>query len=235
MKKKKTVTKKAKNLKTQVAIILDRSSSMGSCAKATVDAFNEQVKVIRDKSKGMKTNVSLFTFSDVPDEPQFFNEDAKMLKELTYEDYRPHGMTAMYDAVGMAIGKLKDLREDKNTSYLVIVISDGQENHSREFNSESIAAKVKELQGTKHWTFSYLGANQDLSQVSKQLGIPMANTMAFQNTNAGVTACAPVMASAVGCFLSARSFGTTASLNFFDNSTVDKTKKKADTVLASTK
>ena len=222
-------SKCGKTLKTQIAIVLDRSGSMGVCRKETIDAFNEQVKTIRQNSKkGMDTRVSLFTFGTVADEPKFFNEPATSLEELTMEDYVPEGYTAMYDGVGMAITRLNDLKEDKDTAYLVVIISDGEENNSKEFNAAKIAEKIKSLEATRHWTFTYLGANQDLSQVSKRLNININNTMDFASTGAGVRAAQASVLCATSAYLGARAGGQTNVDNFYatDKTAADKKAKK---------
>ena len=228
-------SKCGKTLKTQIAIVLDRSGSMESCRKETIDAFNEQVKTIRQNSKkGMDTRVSLFTFATVADEPKFFNEPVTSLEELTMEDYKPNGYTAMYDGVGKAITMLSDLKEDKDTAYLVVIISDGQENHSREFNAYKIAERIKSLEATKHWTFTYLGANQDLSQVSKLMNIPMGNMMCFASTPVGVRAAQGQVLCSTASYMNARSVGATNVDNFYVNNdkTADDKKAKKTVVIS---
>jgi uncharacterized protein with von Willebrand factor type A (vWA) domain len=225
---KKVVTKPAKGtIKTQIAIILDRSGSMSFCAKETVDAFNEQVKTIRQsQKKGMDTRVSLFTFATVADEPKFFDRPVSSLEELGYADYQPNGYTAMYDAVGKAIGKLESLKMSKDTAYLLVIISDGQENNSKEFTSAVIADKIKALQGTKHWTVTYLGANQDLSQVSKVLNIPLTNVHAFAATDIGVKNASVALSGATMSYLSSRSSGKVAVDNFYEKKVTTTTVTK---------
>lgn len=220
-KAKKMVAKKdGKKLKTQIAIVLDRSGSMSACRKEAVDAFNEQVATIRKNSKKMDTRVSLFTFSTTPDEPTFFDVAVSNLRELTMDDYVPSGMTAMFDAVAKAVDKLIGLKESKDTAYLMVIISDGQENNSHEITREAIAAKIKALQDGKHWTFTYLGANQDLADISKHLGIPMGNTMAFVGTAAGYSGAAVSMVGATAAYLCARGTGLSSSSTFYDTTKV---------------
>ena len=219
-KKARTTTARTK-LTTHVAIVLDRSGSMWLIREPTVSAFNEQIKSIQTNSKGFKrTTVSLVTFSYKPDAPAIWMKDADELKELNRDDYVPNGTTALFDAVGWTINEFKKLpdAEDKNTAFLVVVISDGQENSSTNFNSEKIAALVKECQDTKHWTFTYLGANQDLSQVSKQLGIPMANTQAFTASAAGVQTLSHTHSINNASYFSARGVGATQTSAFYSGS-----------------
>ncbi len=214
---KKTKTNKLKN---RIAIILDRSGSMGSIRQEAVDAFNQQVEAIKKGSKDMDTKVSLVTFSTFADEPTFFNKNVKNLKPLTLDQYVPDGMTAMYDAVGRTIDSLKALKEanDENTSFLVVIISDGAENNSKQFNASAIAERVKALQDTKRWTFSYMGANQDLAAVSQTLGLHIGNTFSFSTHIPGSYSNANIKNGvATANYMNARSIGMTSMNNFYDN------------------
>jgi hypothetical protein len=203
--------------KTRIAIVLDRSSSMGVIQSATIDMFNEQITTIKSNAKGIDTKVSLFTFASHADEPTIFNAAPSKLAKLTLQDYRPNGMTAMYDGVLKAVNALEGLPESREpgTSFLIIVISDGQENYSRECTQTMLADRIKKLQGTGRWTFSYLGANQDLASVSRQLNIPLGNTMSWTASNVGTMSASISTRSATEQYLANRSMGIQASANFY--------------------
>lgn len=233
--KPKKSTKSPTAIKNQIAIVLDCSGSMQICARETVDALNNQIQTIRSNSDGMDTKVTLVKFATRPDEPQFFNQDVSVLKEITYEDYQPNGGTAMFDAVGQTIDMLKALNESKDTSFLVIIISDGQENASQKFTRELIAERVQELQDTKHWTFTYLGANQDLADLSKSLCIPIGNMQSFAGSAQGMNFADTILCSASTSYLSARRVGATSVRNFYSgNGTADAIKKDDTTDDSST-
>lgn len=228
---KKSPTKKAarkpkKLLQTRVAVILDRSSSMLSMRAEALSAFNKQVEAVQKKVKGMETKFTFVTFSTVADEPTIFNQSVEKIKPLTEDQYVPDGMTAMYDAVGFTLDKLTALPEysDKDCSFLVVIISDGQENNSRHFTAEAIASRVKALTETGRFTFTYMGANQDLRQVSRTLNIPMQNTMAFVANAKGMDQASKTHVGATVNYMSLRSTGAMASTNFYggDNKDTDK-------------
>ena len=62
---------------------------------------------------------------------------------------------------------------------LVTVITDGYENASVHWNGPQIKSLVEELRQTG-WTFTYIGANQDVEAVAGSMGI--RNTLAFEET-----------------------------------------------------
>lgn len=203
--------------KTRIAIILDRSSSMGALAEVAVHGFNQQVKSILETSKDQDVRVSLVTFSSTVDAPQYWNESVERMKALEPKEYQPYGNTALYDAVGSTIEKLSKLPEasDQDTAFLVVVISDGDENYSRTYTSQALASLIGVLQNGKRWTFTYVGANQDLSKVSEKLNIPLGNTVSFAATMDGYSVMQSTHNTATAHYLRSRSAGVTASSSFY--------------------
>ena len=74
----------------------------------------------------------------------------------------------------------------------------------RIFTSAAIASRVKELQDSG-WTFTYIGANQDLTQVSAELGIHQGNVLGYTSDVSGTVAMQGVVASSLRSYTSARS------------------------------
>lgn len=182
-------TKKRGN--TYVAIVLDRSGSMGSVKEQTVKGYNEQVRVLLEeaaKPDRGETFASLVTFSGSVRE-EFFNAPIEILREMHPSQYNPDGWTAMRDAVGYTVEKLCTETDpnDEFNSYLVIVMSDGEENRSRFWSAERLAQKVNELHDTNRWTFTYIGANQDLRRVQEQTGFKAGNMIAYEASARGTT------------------------------------------------
>lgn len=164
--------------KTYISIILDKSGSMESVKKETIEGFNEQVQTITDEhdNNNEETYLSFVTFgSDV--DVKYFNEHIDNLTELTEDDYEPEGMTSMLDAVGKTLTKYKEETDYKsnNNRYLVIIISDGNENNSDDYTYNDIAEMIQELEDKANFTFTYMGANQDLSEISDKMNIDMGN------------------------------------------------------------
>lgn len=173
--------------KTHNIFVLDRSGSMASCAEATIDGYNEQLKAFRDSDQ--KIRVTCIQFDSPVGSPElevmYENEKPKNVPDLNSDTYIPRGTTPMLDAVGKAIAVAD--ADTKSDSKLITIISDGYENASREETYESIAAKIKERTAKGNWTFAYIGANQDLADVSKKMNIPMGNIMAYTATPDGTT------------------------------------------------
>jgi len=181
---KKGKNKKMARQKTYVCIVLDQSSSMASTKEQAIQNYNEQIDQQKLNSKDQDIFSSLITFNESVFEHHWC-VPASELKTATNEDYVPGGMTAMRDAVGYAIRKLQQtVKPDENTSFLVVVISDGMENASKHFSIPQLRELVDSAQKTKDWTISYMGCSEDyLKEVSRQTGVAVANMAAFTNKN----------------------------------------------------
>jgi len=211
---------------TRTAIVLDRSGSMQSMREEAIGAFNDQLKVIQDEEEeGSRNFVSLITFATFVDTPHFENAPAAQIPALTEDRYTPSGGTAMLDAVGQAVDLLEASSdaEDENTSFLVVVVSDGQENSSREWNWKTTAERLQKLQETERWTFVYLGANQDLTEVSKNMHIPVSNTMSFTGPQGLTGASGPTGSHSTGLktYFEGRKMGKRSSKSFYNPDSVD--------------
>lgn len=171
-----------------IAIVLDRSGSMKYSRSATIGGFNQQANKIRKEAQdsGIETYVSFYTFNQNV-EPHYVNNSINFLQDMTDEEYVCVGDTAMFDAVGQAITDFKrnTNANDKGNSYVVLVVSDGRENKSKKWTREALAEEIKACQDSGLWTFTYLGANQDLSKVAAGLNIPKGNVAAYVADNAG--------------------------------------------------
>ena len=165
-------------------IIIDESGSMQSIKKATIDNVNETIQTIRSAQKKHEEQehfVSLVTFND---DVKTVNDCVPVdeVKELTAETYQPDCCTALYDAMGISLNVLrKKVAEDDKV--LVTVVTDGEENASKEYSGKAIKALVDELKA-KGWVFAYIGANQDVVAVASSLSI--TNTLSFETTCEGI-------------------------------------------------
>ena len=193
-----------------VGFILDSSGSMGDVRDAARTNFNEQVQQVRNDASAnadtLRTLVSLITFNTVVT-PVFMHRDSDALQELAAKDYSPGGMTALRDAVGHYITECERLPDinDPTTSVLLVIVTDGYENASVVWKQEALAEKIQSLQGTERWTFTYLGANQDLATVAGELHIPVGNVRSFHSSAQGLIAASMDNRAGISSYFSARS------------------------------
>lgn len=212
-----TTTTTTGQLKNRIGIIVDSSSSMVPMRNEVIAAFNAQVEAIRANNKDMDTKVSFLTFSDAPHGFKVLNQPVETLQKLTEADYNPNGWTALYDAIGEMLNHFQSLPEanDPNCSFLLFIVTDGEENRSRIWNYQSLTQRIKSLETTGRWTFTYLGAGEGLKDVGSTIGVSWSNT--FTGANLRMPgAYATVASVSTRSFMNARMSGQSASDNFFN-------------------
>lgn len=202
MKKKKVIEKG----ETLVNFILDKSGSMSSVQDSTISGFNEYVQTL--KGDGTKYSFSL-VFFDTEMKQTYTNEPIKNVGKLDRENYSPSGGTALYDAVCRTIDSVKDTVK-KDQKVLTVIMTDGEENSSKEYSQEQLRVKIAELEKLGNWSFVFLGANQDSWANAQKIGISQMNTANFVATDAGIKSAMHTMASNTNSFAMSASANTQA-------------------------
>ncbi len=172
---------------TRIAIILDRSGSMESCKESTVAGFNEFLRTQRELPG--EAAVKLVQFDDQYE--TVFDKSLRDCPELNQNTFVPRGSTALLDAQGRTIVELGQelaaLPEDERPSKVIMVtITDGLENASKNYTLEQIAAMIKEQRDKYNWDFVFLGANQDAVKTAAAMHIPLSSAMSYSTTRAGI-------------------------------------------------
>ena len=168
-------------------LILDESGSMEVVREATIRGFNELVQSVQGLAREFpdkKQVVSLTTFNSAGIRETLFVQDAGALQPLTLADYRPDSMTPLHDAIGQSVSKLRNVLVTTGaTDYqvLVTVLTDGEENASKEFTRPVIRQLIEQLK-EQGWTFTYIGTNHDVDRAADSLAID--NKLAFSQNAA---------------------------------------------------
>lgn len=194
--KTKPVQKASAITTTHNIFILDSSGSMQTVRDVTRQGFNEQVQTIKklEKEGKLKQTATFYTFADNVTE-KFANVPASQVNELQPNDYNPDGSTALNDCIGKAVAKARaDLAGRTDTAVVLTILTDGQENASKEYNTPQIAALLKEVQEKEKWTVTYVGANQDVHLAARTYNLNLSNTVSYTSTGAGTTAAFQKMA-----------------------------------------
>ena len=180
-----------KNKKTLYHFVLDKSSSMSNCRETTIKGFNSQLDTIKQLQKefpDQEFTVSLTVFNDHV-ETVFNQFELKSFERLTHKMYIPNGCTALLDAIGISINQIRITNESKilndEMSVVMVILTDGMENASRQFNYHQIAGMIKSLEQTEKWTFTFLGADIDAVHTSKMLNIREENVISFNKGDMG--------------------------------------------------
>lgn len=159
--------KKVARSRTRVYVVQDKSGSMGSRRAETISGFNEYVNELRKDAEG-EVLLSLVQFDTAVDTP-YTSKPLAEVPTMTEADFIPGGMTALRDGVGRAIvDASRQVQPDDKV--LVIIMTDGGENSSREYSHEAILDQIK-AHREKGWEFVFLGAGEEAWNAGRMLGI----------------------------------------------------------------
>jgi hypothetical protein len=215
----------AAGLINHIAFVVDRSGSMSSIKSQVVRVFNHQLDTVQSnaKSAGQKTFLSTFMFHSSVDKPRHLATPVERVPKLAAKDFQPHGGTALLDAVGTTITRLQKAKgaKDKNTSFLVIVITDGEENASRHYKTK-LKGLIAQVQKTGRWSLAFLvppGSQNSLTR----FGIPKGNVTVWDATAKGTKSMDMKLSHGLSSFYAARASGQKSVTAFFttDMSKVD--------------
>ena len=185
--------------KTDITIILDRSGSMDSVKSDTIGGFNSFLSE-QQNVKG-EASLSLVQFDDQY-EVVYLDKDINSADKLTDATFQPRGSTALFDAVGRTINsvgqRLSALPEnDRPDKVLLVVMTDGFENASREFNAAKVSEMINHQRNNYKWEFMFIGANQDAVLSAQAIGIPAAASLTYAANEEGTRAAYSMMASKI--------------------------------------
>lgn len=206
------------NKRTRIALVLDSSGSMGSVKDEAIKGFNEAIDDILERSDdGGDTTLSLIVFNGNVEE-RFLHRNVDAIERLTHLNYKPHGTTALRDAVGHAIESIQsvDDLEDNDAAALVVVVTDGYENASRKWSQNDLAETIQQLENTEKWTFTFMCANVDPTVIEEKFNVHEGNVACFVQNQQGMADMSLTMTSSLGGYMSARKKGTTNVRNFYN-------------------
>lgn len=156
-----------------VTFVIDESGSMSGTESDVIGGFKKVVDEQRENKDG-SCSISYYKFNGNVEEV-FVGKD---VNDVEYIDgkYRPNGMTALFDGVGIAVDKtgkwLSDMNEeDRPEKVLVVVMTDGGENSSREYSSSRIKEMIKEQEEKYNWTFVYMGSDLTDAKDANSMGL----------------------------------------------------------------
>ena len=160
-----------------VALLLDRSGSMSAHKTETISAVNSYIDKTKENFKGR------FVLTQFDSESIDIVHDGKIkdIEHLTEESYQPRGMTPLLDAIGKT---LEAFDTDGFENIVFVVMTDGQENHSKEYKLDAIRAKIEEKRKIG-WQVSYLGANVDAFAEGASMGFARGQSINYAGQHAG--------------------------------------------------
>lgn len=218
----------------RVAIVLDSSGSMYDIKDSTITTFNNLVNTLKEQSRinNQETTVSLFTFNSIVRE-NYFNKQIvdrcpphEEIPKLDRFNYTTNGGTALFDGIGHSIEKFKQLKDGENVSYLIYVITDGDENSSRHFTSPKLISLFKECESLGNFTITLQLPIGSKKGFCSKYGISSDNVREWEATDEGMKQVNVVTTSALAGFYNSRNTGARSVTNFYKDIDLSKITSK---------
>lgn len=169
-----------------VFVALDRSGSMsGERWTNAIDSLNEYVKGLQKEKVEGDVTIIAFDLHSATDgnhvrlTPLTENQSIAYYEPLKPDVIQPAGMTPLYDAAANVMDRALE-RNSKRT--VVVILTDGEENSSKEYTQAKIKDKVQALTDKK-WEVIFLGANFDVARYTAGSGLSTGKMRNFDINN----------------------------------------------------
>lgn len=145
-----------------IITIMDESGSMLDLGNEPVQAINSFIAKQKNITENDSSTFTLWKFNT---ETKLEIDKIPLNEMEEFSNFRPGGLTALFDAIGKAIDHQHDER-----NIICVIVTDGMENSSHEYNHETIKKKINKMETEYNWKFIYLGANQDAFATGANIG-----------------------------------------------------------------
>ena len=148
----------------KIVIVLDESGSMDNIRKQIIKSINDLIT----EQKQVKERPATLTLVKFNDSVNKIVNDKPLTKVhlLDYEDYTPSGTTALYDAIGQTIKRFNN-----DDDVLMVIVTDGQENSSREYSRSRINEMIDAKKRNNNWSYVYLSSDLNTELQGNSIGL----------------------------------------------------------------
>ncbi|MBE6843974.1 MAG: VWA domain-containing protein [Ruminococcus sp.] len=189
-----------KNL-TEMVFILDRSGSMSGLEADTIGGYNSLLEKQRKEVGDATVTTVLFD-----DQYEMIHDHAAIgkVKDITNKEYFARGSTALLDAVGKTINHVGNRHKNALDSEIpnktmVVIITDGYENTSREFTLPQVKQMIERQKEKYGWEFLFLGANIDAVSTAAGFGISADRSVTYKADSKGTRMNFEAVSQVIGC------------------------------------
>ena len=209
-------------IKQYIGISRDHSASMSTIASAAMKDYNLNIQSVKSASNdhNIDTIVSVVKCGIGPGrgrvEREIVNSNVARLEPLS--SYPANGnSTPLFDSILELIDLLSKVPDfdDPDVSFLVMAITDGQENVAIHKGTE-LGRRIRELQGTDKWTFAFR-VPRGYTRELERLGIPSGNILEWDQTQAGMAASTMATTQAFTQYYAQRKSGVRSTRGFYSD------------------
>lgn len=162
-----------------IDLLIDESGSMYSRKDIVISGLNEFLQEQRKKiqATGGQCTVSMYFFS-TDMKTIFEDKDIFQVLDISTSDYEPDGCTALHDAFGEILQKIKD-QPLKDRSRILLVMTDGQENSSVRITPKALQNLIEDTKDDVK--IVYMGSNQDAIANGQFLGADLRSSLQYSD------------------------------------------------------
>ena len=157
-----------------IVFLLDMTGSMFAIRDDTIGGFNSFLEEQQKSENEINFWMTLFNSAKI--DKRYVKENINNVKPLNVQTYVPTNSTPLWDAIGNTMQEFSDEKD-----VMFIVLTDGEENSSTEFNSDTVNKMVEEKEKKLNWKFLYLGA--DIKDFANATKIGLKNVFTVNKNN----------------------------------------------------
>lgn len=189
---------------TELVFILDRSGSMRGLEGETIYGYNTLLEKQKKEPGDAIVTTVLF---DTEYELLHDRMNIQDIGPITDKEYNVKGFTALLDAAGKTINSIGNALEntddaERPENVMFVIITDGMENASREFDYEQVHKMIEHQKSKYNWEFIFLGANMDAVATAGRFGIGKDRAVNYHPDSVGTSLNYDVISETVSSFRS---------------------------------
>lgn len=203
--------------KNYVTFVVDASGSMAQWQRQVSNLLGDLTRSVMDNSSGQQTKIAYKFFSS----PGFKANDV-------YQDFSanpvppryeyPDGWTALNDALMTTIEKHKRYKTSLlgDVAHLIVVVTDGVENMSRQFTTEQVKSEILKLNDKDNWTIAMNVPPGTEYRIHQTYGVYRGNVTEWEQSLKGITETISKNVSGTQAYMVSRAAGATKSMTFYE-------------------
>jgi len=155
----------------------------------TIGGFNIFLESQRSESGTATLTLAQFDTQD-PYELIHKFKPIQEVTELERKTYVPRAGTPLLDALGRGINDVERCineiqEEDRPAKVIIVVVTDGQENSSKEFRKDDIEKMIKDKTEKYSWQFVFLSADLASINDAMKVGFHSNSALMFEKSRKG--------------------------------------------------
>ncbi len=179
-------------------------------ANSWIDKISEE-----SASKGQYSTLMRIDFSDRAD---IVTRETPVDSFGKITGFSCRGNTALFDAVSKGIDEYQKYENNKDTSMLMVVVTDGEENSSDYEVVRNIGQRLKNKQNLGNWSFIFMLPPGSKSTFCSRYSIPTDNAVEWEASDEGLEEVRETTSKGFTNYFNARSLGA-QSVNAFYSQT----------------